>query len=109
MLQGVALGFVGWWLVAWLAAAGLARGRGVSAGAMWSAVQRRETEVPWLAIYLTALVLALIAAPVALLTTKYHVLGTDKVEGVEVERTRVEAGRAVSTGEAYVIPASLVV
>jgi NADPH-dependent glutamate synthase beta subunit-like oxidoreductase len=37
------------------------------------------------------------------------ILGTDKVEGVEVERTRVEAGRAVSTGETYVIPASLVV
>ena len=79
VLQGVALGFVGWWLVAWLATAGLARGRRVPVGAMWSAVQRRETEVPWLAIYLTALVLALIAVPVALLATKYHVLGTDKV------------------------------
>jgi peptide/nickel transport system permease protein len=79
VLQGVALGFVGWWLAAWLATAGLARGRGVPAGAMWNAVQRRETDVPWLAIYLTALALALIAVPVALLATKYHVLGTDKV------------------------------
>ena len=35
--------------------------------------------------------------------------GTDKVEGVEVERTRIEAGRAVGTGEFYTIPASLVV
>ena len=42
-LQGVALGFVGWWLAVWLATAALARRRGVSAGAMWSAVQRRET------------------------------------------------------------------
>ena len=79
VLQGVALGFVGWWLAAWLATAALARGRGVPAGAMWNAVQRRETEVPWLAIYLTVLGLALIAVPVALLATKYHVLGTDKV------------------------------
>lgn len=37
------------------------------------------------------------------------ILGTDKVEGIEVERTKVEAGRAVGTGETYVIPASLVV
>jgi ferredoxin--NADP+ reductase len=36
-------------------------------------------------------------------------IGTDKVEGIEVERTRVEAGRAVGTGEAYTIPAGLVV
>ncbi len=37
------------------------------------------------------------------------ILGTDKVEGIEVERTTVEAGRAVGTGETYVIPASMVV
>jgi ferredoxin--NADP+ reductase len=36
-------------------------------------------------------------------------IGTDRVEGIEVERTTVEAGRAVGTGETYVIPASLVV
>ncbi len=38
-----------------------------------------------------------------------RLIGTGKVEGVEVERTRVEAGRAVGTGETYVIPADLVV
>lgn len=37
------------------------------------------------------------------------ILGTDRVEGIEVERTTVEAGRAVGTGETYVIPASLIV
>jgi ferredoxin--NADP+ reductase len=42
------------------------------------------------------------ASPLAL-------VGTDKVEGIEVERTRVEAGRAVGTGETYVIPTGLVV
>lgn len=42
------------------------------------------------------------ASPVAL-------VGADKVEGIEVERTRVEAGRAVGTGETYVVPADLVV
>lgn len=37
------------------------------------------------------------------------ILGTDKVEGIEVERTVVEAGRATGTGETYVIKAGLVV
>ena len=39
-----------------------------------------------------------------------RLIGKDgKVTGVEVERTAVEAGRAVGTGETYVIPADLVV
>ncbi len=38
-----------------------------------------------------------------------RLVGESKVEGVEVEITRVEAGRAIGTGETYVIPASLVV
>jgi ferredoxin--NADP+ reductase len=38
-----------------------------------------------------------------------RLVGTGRVEGVEVERTEVEAGRAVGTGETYVIPADLVV
>ncbi|WP_374530221.1 FAD-dependent oxidoreductase [Novosphingobium sp.] len=37
------------------------------------------------------------------------ILGTDKVEGIEVERTKVEAGRAVGTGDTYTIPAGLIV
>lgn len=37
------------------------------------------------------------------------ILGNGKVEAVEVERTRLENNRAVSTGETYTIPASLVV
>ncbi len=37
------------------------------------------------------------------------ILGDGKVTGVEVERTIVEAGRAVGTGEIYTIPASLVI
>ncbi|HTO51409.1 MAG TPA: ABC transporter permease [Burkholderiales bacterium] len=78
-LQGIALGFAGWWLAVWLATAALARRHGVSVGAMWNAVQHRRTEIPWRAVYLTVLALTLIAVPVALLATRYHVLGTDKV------------------------------
>lgn len=36
-------------------------------------------------------------------------LGTGKVEALEVERTKIEAGRAIGTGEFYQIPADLVV
>ena len=36
-------------------------------------------------------------------------IGDGKVEAIEVERTRVKAGRAEGTGETYRIPASLVV
>jgi adrenodoxin-NADP+ reductase len=42
------------------------------------------------------------AAPKAL-------LGDDRVTGVEVERTRLEDGKAIGTGERYVVPADLVV
>lgn len=38
-----------------------------------------------------------------------RLIGTDAVEGIEVERTRLEGGRAVGTGETYAIPCSLVV
>ncbi len=39
----------------------------------------------------------------------HALVGSGKVEGIEVERTRIEAGRAVGSGEYYTIPASLVV
>jgi peptide/nickel transport system permease protein len=79
VVQGLALGFIGWWLGAWLATAGIARRRGVPADAMWTAVWRARTEVPWHAVYLTVLALVLIAVPTGLLAAGYHVLGTDKV------------------------------
>jgi ferredoxin--NADP+ reductase len=37
------------------------------------------------------------------------ILGNGRVEGVEVERTRLENGKAVGTGETYAVPAGLVV
>ncbi len=39
-----------------------------------------------------------------------RVLGTDRVEGVEVERTKLDGhGRAIGTGETYVIPCTMLV
>jgi len=37
------------------------------------------------------------------------ILGTDRVEGVEVERTRLVDGKPVGTGETYHVPAGIVV
>ena len=37
------------------------------------------------------------------------ILGNNRVEGVEIERTRLEGGRAMGTGEFYTIPADIVV
>ncbi|MDB5818601.1 MAG: FAD-dependent pyridine nucleotide-disulfide oxidoreductase [Rhizobacter sp.] len=37
------------------------------------------------------------------------ILGQERVEGVEIERTRLEGGKPVGTGEIYTIPASVVV
>ncbi|HSD42268.1 MAG TPA: ABC transporter permease [Burkholderiales bacterium] len=79
VLRGVALALAGWCLAAWLATAALARRRRATLAATWAAVRRGETEVPWLAIYVTVLALTLIAVPAGLLSAQYHVLGTDKV------------------------------
>ncbi|WP_338446188.1 FAD-dependent oxidoreductase [Pelagerythrobacter marensis] len=38
-----------------------------------------------------------------------RLLGDEKVEAIELERTRVEAGRAVGTGETYTVPADLII
>lgn len=37
------------------------------------------------------------------------ILGRDRVEAIELERTTVEAGRAVGTGETYTVPCGLVI
>jgi ferredoxin--NADP+ reductase len=41
-------------------------------------------------------------------TAPVEVLGGDKVEGLRVERTRLEGGRAVGTGETFDLPCGLV-
>lgn len=38
-----------------------------------------------------------------------RILGTDHVEGIEIAVTRIEGGRAVATGETYVLPVGTVV
>ncbi|MBI5604889.1 MAG: ABC transporter permease [Deltaproteobacteria bacterium] len=57
----------------------LARRRRIRFGTWVPLVFRGQSEVPWNACLLTLLGLLLLAAPTALLCTRYHVLGTDKV------------------------------
>jgi peptide/nickel transport system permease protein len=78
-LQGAALGFAAWWALVAAHAAALAWRRGLRSAAMWRALRRGETEVPWRAVYLALLGLLLLVFTVAPLAGKYHVLGTDKV------------------------------
>jgi peptide/nickel transport system permease protein len=79
VLQGVALAFAAWWAGVGLATAAMAKRRGRTVAAMWNAIRRREAEVPWLAAFLTVLVLLVLVVPTALLAARYHVLGTEKV------------------------------
>jgi peptide/nickel transport system permease protein len=78
-LRGAVLALAGWCLAAWLATAGIARGRRATLTGTWTAIRRRHTEVPWLAIFMTVLAVLLIVVPAGLLSAKYHVFGTDKV------------------------------
>ncbi len=79
VLQGLALAFVVWWALAALVTAVLARRQSIASAAMWEAIRHGRTEVAWLAVYATGLALLAVLVPVAMLTGKYHVLGTDKV------------------------------
>ena len=77
-VQGLAGGAVGvgvrWLLVAWLR--GL-RSRASVASSL-AAIWRRNTEVPWRAMLMTASVIVLLAGWVAALWPFYHVFGTDQ-------------------------------
>jgi len=76
---GVAGGVVSWIVFALLIAAWLARRGRLGLNEVWRRIWQGRTEVPWQAILLTLLALAVIAGPALALCTKYHLFGTDKV------------------------------
>ena len=77
---GLAAAAVLWLLVSGLLCALLARGSPGGPGAVWRAIiWRSDTEVPWRAVLVTLGVVLLFSGPVAALSMKYHVFGTDKV------------------------------
>jgi len=61
-------------LVLWLA-----RRRGVSPGAAWTLIRHGHDEIPWRTLLAATGLLILFVCLAALLSAKYHLLGTDKV------------------------------
>jgi len=78
-LLGLASGAVLWILLAALLCAVLARRGTTDVDAMWHAVWRGETELPWRAVLLTAAAILAVATPLLVIAAHYHVFGTDKV------------------------------
>ncbi len=78
-MAGAAAGALAWLVLSTLLCALIASNSGGGIDAAWSAIWRRETEVPWHAVLMTLGVLLPLIGVVTLLSAKYHVFGTDKV------------------------------
>ena len=77
--RGVVLGAVVWLVFAFvLLSATTARHSGSLAHA-WQAVWRGEPGTPWRAVFITLLVMCMLAGVAVTLGSRYHLLGTDKV------------------------------
>src|SRR5271169_2830673 len=98
VLRGV-IGAIGvaavlWIVLTMIAAAWLAGLYKSDFSRMLSSIIHGETGVPWRAMLLTAAVILAVAVPLALLSARYHVMGTDKV-GQDVF---YEALKSIRTG-----------
>lgn len=78
-LQGIVVAILTWGLIVALLTGYIARSTGTGYSAAWQSIWRASTEMPWRIIFLTLLVIILVAVPLAMLSLDYHVLGTDKV------------------------------
>lgn len=76
---GLALAAGVWCVLAGALAQGVALSRKVPFGAAWRAIWRGKGGLAWRAVLVTLGVVLLVAGPVAMLATEYHVFGTDKV------------------------------
>jgi peptide/nickel transport system permease protein len=83
VFRGAALALPLWLFLSLILVAACTPVERVASRDFWRAVWRGKTEIPWRAILITLAVLLLAAVPVALLSARYHVLGTDKV-GLDV-------------------------
>ena len=90
----IGLAAVLWIVLTMVTAAWLAEVHGSDFSHMLSAIIHGDTEVPWRAMLLTAGLVLAVAVPLALLSARYHVMGTDKV-GQDVF---YEALKSIRTG-----------
>ncbi len=77
--RAVAISFLIWLGVCAALAGLLARRERVSFSTMLRRILRGETETPWRVVLLTFFIILMLAVWVAVLSLKYHILGTDKV------------------------------
>jgi peptide/nickel transport system permease protein len=78
-LQGVALAVIAWQFLLWAVVSGIAHRRDIAMREAWRQVRGGETQMPWREMLVTAGLLLLVFVPMAVLSARYHVLGTDKV------------------------------
>jgi peptide/nickel transport system permease protein len=78
-IGALGLAAVLWILITMLTAAWLASRRGLDFGSVLSDIIHGRTEVPWRAMLVTLGAILAVAVPLAVLSARYHVLGTDKV------------------------------
>lgn len=78
-LKAEVLALAAWFLAVLALCAWLAHRNGETLSTSWRAAWRAETPVPWRTGLLTLGLLFLLAFPAVLLSTHYHILGTDKV------------------------------
>jgi peptide/nickel transport system permease protein len=79
VLRGSVLALLGWLLVVASVISLLARRHGWAGAQAWFHVWSGRTDIAWNAVLITLLLTVMFACPVAMLTEKYHVFGTDKV------------------------------
>ena len=78
-VAGLGAAAIGWNLLAFLLAAVLARHSNRSTIETWRSIWGEREPVPWRTILITVGIIMLVLAPMLALSTRYHVLGTDKV------------------------------
>ena len=78
-VAGLGVAAIMWNVLVLLVTGLVARRSQRSIGQTWRAIWRDREPVPWRAILISAGVMIFLLAPMAVLSTKYHVLGTDKV------------------------------
>ncbi len=79
LIGAIGVAAVLWIVLTMIVAAWLAGAYKSDFSQMLSAIIHGETEVPWRAMLLTVGMILAVAVPLALLSARYHVLGTDKV------------------------------
>ena len=78
-LYGIAAAALAWLVLTTLLCALTAKRRASDMDEAWRAIWRGKTEVPWRAVLVGLGVVLLVVGPLAALSAKYHVFGTDKV------------------------------